>query len=183
MQKIGLPSTPNAWPSSFVCYGSTGSPPSLQAAWSADESSATLINFDTGEPIPELISFKSDLTNIRFSGHRSSVGSTGLKPGKSRRLMQGLFWLYWNFDLFLGSPFLALRSTKLHSASCVLFMTDSSTYQSSVDCYIMQAIEMVLNPLRTIFQERYPRNGEHDEAWHSSFESFLAALAERRKGR
>lgn len=48
---------------------------------------------------------------------------------------------------------------------------------------VKQAIEMVLDPLRAIFQNDFPRDGEDDEGWHSSFESFLVALAERRKER
>jgi hypothetical protein len=48
---------------------------------------------------------------------------------------------------------------------------------------VKQAIEMVLDPLRAIFQNEFPRDGEDDEGWHSSFESFLVALAERRKER
>lgn len=46
-----------------------------------------------------------------------------------------------------------------------------------------QVIGSILDPLRVEFEQVVPRTGEDDEAWHSLFESFLTALAERRKQR
>ena len=41
----------------------------------------------------------------------------------------------------------------------------------------------MLDPLRILYERICPKDGQDDEAWHTSFETFLAALAERRKER
>ncbi|KAG0585018.1 hypothetical protein KC19_3G251200, partial [Ceratodon purpureus] len=46
-----------------------------------------------------------------------------------------------------------------------------------------QVIGSILDPLRIEFEQVVARTGEDDEAWHTLFESFLTALAERRKQR
>lgn len=128
-----------------------------------NESVAGLINFDTGELIPDSTPLQvgnDNILNLQDTGVRLAPPENQVSRAK-------------DFVLFAS----------LVSSDCSLWIHVELDNHVLTINVVKQAIEMVLDPLRAIFQNQFPRDGEDDEGWHSSFESFLVALAERRKER